>query len=43
MHEPVKNNLLAENKSMHMVRRYHKWKRQQITLISQIIILCWNA
>jgi len=43
MHEPVKTNLPAKYKWMHMVRRYRKWKKEQITLISQIIILCWNA
>jgi len=43
MHEPVKSNLPAENIWMHIVRRYRKWKREQTTLISQIILLCWNA
>jgi len=39
MHEPT----YILNKWMHMVRRCRKWKREQTTLISQIILLCWNA
>ena len=43
MHEPGKSNLPSENKWMHMVGMYHKWKREQTILIWQIILLCWNA
>jgi len=43
MHEPVKSNLPAEKKRMHMVRMYRKWKREQTILISQIILPRWNA
>jgi len=42
MHEPVKSNLPTANKRMHMVRSYGKWKREQTTLISWIIFVCWN-
>jgi len=42
MNEPVKSNLPPENKWMHMVRMYHKWKREQTTLISQIVLVSWS-
>jgi len=37
---PVKSNLHSESNRMHMVRMYHKWKREQTTLISHRLFSC---
>jgi len=43
MHEQVKSNLYPENKWVHIVRMYRKWKREQTTSIWQLILLCSNV